>query len=669
MYLTSYTKQGANIRKILDREENVVIPAELDQKISPAAPIVELSCCCCVFGKIVSLSFSSPSNVNLIGNYAFAHCLSLKSVKFPNSLIEIKIGAFLNCTALETVEFEENSKLEIIGNKAFMKCSSLKSFIFPHSLTKIGSQAFQACKQLENGNLYDTNVRSIGMQAFNFTKIQKFIFPKCFEFSLDNLRGLSFIHEKVQFSAETKHIAIDPCGTMYFVPQNGLVTIPKKIKNSLIREGTEHLYEYSIYQSKIRMQVIPSSVQEIHESACSGLLWKTLRFGKDSQLKTIGNRAFNGSYITKIIFPKSLEVIGERAFFECDCLRFVKFPHDSELKRIEFAVFDGTLIKKLFLPSRVDDIQPGAFLHMKDLSYLSIHSEKYQSKLGGIIFSLNADMLVFALPLLKEIVIPESVEIIGENAFSESRIKYIHLPKSVRRIEKCAFANKGLKEITFASNSMLEEICDGAFAETYVEKLDLPSSIKKIHRGALYEMYELHSVNINNDFYHTDKRGIVYATNPPGIVFVPRTIGRIDIENGIEEIYDFSISVNKNIICTKIPSTVKYIGHYGIGACINLERVSFALDSQITHLCDGIFYKAKIKSIFIPASVEKIDSPLLGCSILEEIHFQRLSKLKSISNSFFKTLHSLRVVYLPKSILHLFLEFDLKNVKFVVFDI
>ena len=107
-----------------------------------------------------------------IDSKAFYECERLKNIVFPNSLSAIGVGAFRNCTRLETVELN-GSLTTISGNNsnyfeggAFQGCTSLTSIKFNDALTTIGENAFYGCEMLEESK-FGANLSYIGENAFN----------------------------------------------------------------------------------------------------------------------------------------------------------------------------------------------------------------------------------------------------------------------------------------------------------------------------------------------------------------------------------------------------------------------------------------------------------------------------------------------------------------------
>lgn len=105
-----------------------------------------------------------PESVKYIEKMAFSGSASLTEVEFVGtSKLEV-IGeqAFINCTKLETIVFQDS--LKTIGADAFKNCA-IKELIIPQSVTSIGRQAFYGNKSLTNLTLYP-GIVSLGEKAF-----------------------------------------------------------------------------------------------------------------------------------------------------------------------------------------------------------------------------------------------------------------------------------------------------------------------------------------------------------------------------------------------------------------------------------------------------------------------------------------------------------------------
>ncbi len=103
----------------------------------------------------LSMIDRKASNVSLeedttaINQYAFSGCTNLTSITIPARVTEIGVGAFINCTSLQTVDFGDNSQLKTIGIYALKNCTNLTSITIPASLTLIDYSAFSGCSNVD----------------------------------------------------------------------------------------------------------------------------------------------------------------------------------------------------------------------------------------------------------------------------------------------------------------------------------------------------------------------------------------------------------------------------------------------------------------------------------------------------------------------------------------
>lgn len=165
-----------------------------------------------------NIKFGKNSRLSIIGDYAFAGCISLEEINLPmvseigaytftgcTSLKALKFGSgkffsaglqkisrytFAGCRNLSSVEFDNNSLLEVIEDRAFYGCSNLKKLVVTGRVTKIGNYAFAYCGKLESVAIIQIDaVESIGKGAFMFCKkLPYFQLPS----DLDRIRARTF---------------------------------------------------------------------------------------------------------------------------------------------------------------------------------------------------------------------------------------------------------------------------------------------------------------------------------------------------------------------------------------------------------------------------------------------------------------------------------------------
>jgi len=170
--------------------------------------------------------------------------------------------------------------------------------------------------------------------------------------------------------------------------------------------------------------------------------------------------------------------------------------------------------------------------------------------------------------------VPEGVEVIRENAFSECKnLKSILLPSSVKKIERSAFSYcKSLKSIilpelitninskTFYRCSSLEEIVIpegveviGEFAFFTCKKLKFITltSVKKIEEFAFYNCKNLKSITLPKSITTIDDNAFADCSSLEEII-IPETVTKIDFE------YNAGFSVKLN---SKTQARLRELGY------------------------------------------------------------------------------------------------------------
>ena len=130
-----------------------------------------------------SLHTLNIPNTTSIGGYAFYNCTSLRTAEFPN-VTAIGTSAFSGCGSLRTAEFPN---VTAISNTTFYNCLSLQTVEFPNA-TSIGDSAFQQCTSLQTVEF--PNATSIGVRSFyGCTRLSKAIFPNATVVQTGGLAG------------------------------------------------------------------------------------------------------------------------------------------------------------------------------------------------------------------------------------------------------------------------------------------------------------------------------------------------------------------------------------------------------------------------------------------------------------------------------------------------
>ena len=117
-------------------------------------------------------------NITTIRQSAFSSAgTNLTSIIMPDCITTIESSAFQGCS-LTNVVLSQN--LKTIGSSAFRYCGRLHSVtpLLPRSVTTIGTFAFQNSPISGELELLNTEMTSIGQQAFQYAQISKITFPR-----------------------------------------------------------------------------------------------------------------------------------------------------------------------------------------------------------------------------------------------------------------------------------------------------------------------------------------------------------------------------------------------------------------------------------------------------------------------------------------------------------
>ena len=124
------------------------------------------------------------------------------------------------------------------------------------------------------------------------------------------------------------------------------------------------------------------SIEDKVFDGCSNL--SSVTFDKESNLKTIGESAFNDCYhLSEINIPKSVTSIGNGAFSECIGLSSVTFEQESKLSTIgSFAFCQCQSLSNIVIPKSVTFIGNSAFFECSALSSVTFEENACQNAIS-----------------------------------------------------------------------------------------------------------------------------------------------------------------------------------------------------------------------------------------------------------------------------------------------
>ena len=234
------------------------------------------------------------------------------------------------------------------------------------------------------------------------------------------------------------------------------VTIPNSVTS--IGESAFYLCE------GLTSVTIPNSVTSIGSKAfynCDGLTSVTI----GNSVTSIGKGAFSGCKgLTSVTIPNSVTTIGDSAFYNCTGLTSVTIP--NSVTSIRARAFYGCDLTSVTIPNSVTSIGSEAFSSCNGLNKVNISDINAWCNIN--FFYPDCNPLYYAKNLylndtkITNLVIPNSVTSIGENAFYGCGLTSVTIPNSVTSIGSKAFYGCDLTSVTI-QNEQLEKIAYDAF--------------------------------------------------------------------------------------------------------------------------------------------------------------------------------------------------------------
>lgn len=339
------------------------------------------------------------------------------------------------------------------------------------------------------------------------------------------------------------------------------------------------------------------------------------------------------------------------AFSELNWLKNVYLPHTIE--RIAYGTFSLSAIENLYIDcANLEDFHgrnwvfyPSQLNHYKGMNvyfgpnveriparlfYPNVTEQTFKPIINNVYFDKNAkvkeigDHAFHNVDGFDSIILPDSVERIGEFAFYYTSIEEMVLPSSLKTIANDAFAFSKIKNIKI--NDKLSTIGDRAFSYTSLECLDLSSTKMTVIEDECF----------------------AYATNMKQLS-LPSTL----VEIGQRA---FKSSSLKEIV---IPDNVTLIKEDAFNSCASLEKLY--LGRNLEKIYEGAFgYTTNLKElVYASLNIKDFNTSnkiFINSASLNGLNMYVLDGVKSLPNNlFFATsninqLVNINVISLPTSL-------------------
>lgn len=392
---SDFQTQGSTLVKYRGTEERVTIPDTVEVVGESA------------FENNQKVQFVViPKSVKRLDAYVFWGCNNLEEVVLGKGLTAVDEYSFAGCTGLKQITIPEN--VQSIDAQAFAGCINLTDIYIPATVTGIAEDAFLNC---DNVTIHADE----GSVAAQFA--QKLAEQK----NRDPLVTAAPVQTPTAVSRPDTQATTEPVSTA--TPAPAATPVPGNVLGSTIIVGNHALVMVHPGEEKVQQGYTePEAGQETGEEQDitaeteNGKIpeWMYYRNQSVSAVTIpegtteIGRFAFSRSSLRTVTIPEGVTVIDYAAFYHCDNL------------------------DNVILPDTVNTVGAKAFTHT---GWLDDFEENSMDD-----FLISGDILVAYKGNLPEVVIPDGVRVIAEEAFrNHTELKKVHLPASVTDIGNDAF--------------------------------------------------------------------------------------------------------------------------------------------------------------------------------------------------------------------------------------
>ena len=576
---------------------------------------------------------------------AFNGCISLNSVTLPSSLRVIGGNAFGGCISLAEISLPEG--LEVISSVAFNGCISLRSIAIPASVVCIEDSAFESCTVLEsiaflggpeyigyNVFLNCPNLKKVSVEdlarwcAVNFASYDM----NPFYITHDLYVGDELVRDLV-IPGEVRSIgrfAFSGCGITSVTFESGVVSVGD---GAFL--GCEDLAAVTVSDTieNIGVDAFGSCMSLNKVSVDDLATWTQINFGSPyaNPLWLAHDLYVGGNIVRNLVIPSGVPYVGQYAFYGSS---ITSVTFESGIRSIGRGAFGGCAsLASVSIANSLTTIGDGAFENCGALASVIIADGSHLTNIGSSAFN---ECIV-----LKGITLPSGVTSIGSMAFGNCMsLESIALPSSITSIGDAAFRNCGaMTSAEFGAGSRLASIGGYVFSGcASLESVDFPSGLVRIPDGMFENCFSLKTVEFPNSV-------VVIGNNVfSGCI----ALESVALPENLASIPDGMFQNCTSLKTVEFPNSVVVIGNNVFNGCIALESVIFP--ENLASISDGMFQNCtSLKTVELPGSVTSIGNNVFnGCTSLESVVLPE--NLTGIPDGMFQNCTSLKTVELPGSV-------------------
>ena len=510
------------------------------------------------------LSYTPKNSVRSVGDYALANT-GVVHLTLESTQTEFGEGVYSGCESVVKAKLPEG--MTTIPDRMFADCNKLREVTIPTSMTSIGTEAFSGCKRLKTVNYYGTTQQ---WDAIEVAEGNEALLNAELEGVLTT-SGTCGEAATWELSEDFTTLTISGTGDVTSRPW---INASGLVETIIVGEGITSLCDYAFHDFVVATDIqLPETLTAIGAWCfyhCDALVHVELPAG----LTGLGKGAFSGcDVLESIVIPEGITEIPEDLLSWCKKLVSVEMSEKvTGIGASAFALCES--LSEINVPNTITKLGGDAFLSCKSLTSFewpeAIRTVGTALRLSGI----------------TELVLPETVERIGERAFDGcSKLESITIPHTVNAIGKYAFQDTpSLTEINIPNGIMT--IPEGCFARSGITEAIIPDSVYTIERYAFKSCENLERVVLPESLNSIASEVFTNCSS----------LSEINWPSGVTEIgwHQF-----KGTALTEftVPATVEEIGSYAFMDCTQLETLTF--ESKYTDVTGSqIFENCPLLTIY-----------------------------------------------------------------------
>lgn len=308
---------------------------------------------------------------------------------------------------------------------------------------------------------------------------------------------------------------------------------------------------------------------------------------------SIGEKAFYGNdFLTKIVLPDSLCAIEDYAFYHMDSLKSINLPNNvASIGQCVF--YTDHDWDTLYMPDDLVYVHQIGFFGIMPLKIEISPDHPTFSIDNGCLINKKQKMLHCFLgdPSIKNVTIPDGIEIIRAYAFSHAKnLEEITFPDSLQKIEDCAFVCcESLKSVILPDS--VSHIGSFAFCACYaLESVILPQNLTEINHSVFSECINLIEIVFPDNLKRIGENAFSYCSNLTSVI----------LPDSVTEIAYAAFCECENLSEIHLPANLEALGGCAMYKCGSLKKLSFPLTLSSLG-SEALYGTSQLSEITVPS--------------------------------------------------------------------